>query len=122
MPEEKSFGGVGLSEAIQHLRGELAGAMAQAPKTGLRFQPGPIELSLQVAVTNNFGGRAGIKWWVIEAGAEASRDVLHTQALRLSLIPVFLDENGEVRDVLISGGEESSAQTHSVDLAEGAAE
>lgn len=122
MPEEKSFAGVGLSDAIQQLRSELANAMARAPKTGLRFQPGPVELSLQVAVTNNLGGKAGIKWWVIEAGAEASREVVNTQTLKLSLTPVFLDENGEARDVLISGSEETSKPTHPLDLAQGAAE
>jgi hypothetical protein len=107
MPEDEAVAGrVGLSEAIQSLRSELVDAMSHAPNVGLRFQPGPVELTLEVAVTTSGGGEAGIKWWLIEAGVSASRSSVTTQTLKLSLQPVFLDGNGEMLDVLVSGIEE----------------
>jgi hypothetical protein len=100
--------GVGLAEAIEALRAELVEAMSKAPKVGLRFKPGPVQVTLQVSVTKNAGGKAGIKWWLVEAGADASRGSASTQTVTVSLQPVYLDEHGEVRDVLVSGEDTSN--------------
>jgi hypothetical protein len=99
-------GGVGLAEAIEALRAELAQAMENAPEHGVRFRPGPVELTVEAALTKNFGGKAGIKWWLIEAGGEASRGTVVTQTLKITLQPVLLTDR-EVRDLIISGADDS---------------
>ena len=95
-------GGVSLSAAIGALRDELmhavwAGQFAYQlngqPRT-LRFKPAPIEVTLQVAVTSTGTAKAGVKWWLIEAGAELSREKVATQTVKLTLEPAMFDESG----------------------------
>lgn len=100
-------GGVGLAEAIEALRSELTQAMIMGVGQGLRFTPGPVELTVEAAVTKNFGGKAGIKWWLVEAGTDASRQSVVTQSLKISLQPVVVDSHGKIVDALISGQEAS---------------
>jgi hypothetical protein len=102
-------GGVDLAEAIEALRSQLNQAMRKAPETGLRFRPGPVELTVQAALTRNAGGKTGIKWWLIEASGEASRQSVITQTLKISLQPVQVNALGEVIDALISGTENPAA-------------
>lgn len=101
-------GGVGLAEAIEALRAELVQAMASAPVEGVRFRPGPVELTVEAALTKNVGGKAGIKWWLIEAGGEASRESVVTQTLTITLQPVLLNARGEAVDLIISGRDDST--------------
>ena len=104
-------GGVDLTEAIEALRSQLSQTMDSAPRRGLRFQPGPVELTVQAALTKGVGGSAGIKWWLIEAGGEISRQSVITQTLKISLQPVFVDDQGEVGDALISGTEDPAGDS-----------
>lgn len=85
---ESTPNGVGLAEAIQSLRQELWEAMVAGTGSEVRFRVDSIELTAETAVTKTVGGNAGIKWWLVEAGAEASRDSLATQTLKLSLTPL----------------------------------
>lgn len=102
-------GGVRLAEAIEALRSELAQAMVTAPAEGVRFRPGPVELTVEAALTKNVGGKAGIKWWLIEAGGEASRESVVTQTLTISLQPVLVNTQGEAVDLVISDQDDSPA-------------
>ncbi|MCM3487546.1 hypothetical protein M3684_17970 [Kocuria rosea] len=100
-------GAVELAGAIQALRDELTEAISQAPPRGVRFGVGPIELTVEAAVTKNLGGNLGIKWWLLDAGGNASRETMVTQTLTLTLEPVLVRENPdthqiEVVDVLVS--------------------
>ncbi|MEX5300889.1 trypco2 family protein [Kocuria sabuli] len=92
---------VGLAQAIEALRAELTEAMNLAPEEGVRFEVGPVELTVEAAVTTAGGANAGIKWWLIEAGAEVSRESVSTQTLHLTLQPVRMekDEHGIFRKV-----------------------
>lgn len=106
-------GAVGLARAIQALRDELTEAISQAPPRGVRFGLGSIEVTVEAAVTKNFGGNIGIKWWLLDAGGEVSREKVVTQTLKLTLDPVLVQENPgthqvEVVDVLVSDLDESS--------------
>ncbi|MDR7161736.1 trypco2 family protein [Arthrobacter sp. BE255] len=104
MPDNEELPeGVDLAEAIEALRSQLNEAMEKSPETGLRFRPGPVELTVQAALTKNVVGKAGIRWWLIEAGGEASRQSAITQTLKISLQPVQVNPRGEVVDALISG-------------------
>lgn len=108
MPEDVGLpGGVGLSEAIEALREELTTAMTSGATSIMRFKAGPVELTVEAALTKNFGGKTGIKWWLVEASAEASLQSVVTQTLKLTLQPATLDNEGRVVEPLISGVEGS---------------
>jgi len=51
----------------------------------LRFKPAAVELTLQLAVTTEGTAKAGVKWWLIEAGGELARKKVATQTVKLSL-------------------------------------
>lgn len=67
----------------------------------LRFKPAPIEVSLQVAVTGTGTAKAGVKWWLIEAGGEVAYEKASTQTVKLMLEPVLFDEKGQQVELLI---------------------
>lgn len=116
-------GGIGLAEAIEALRMELTAAMITGTGQSIRFKPGPVELTVQAALTKSIGGNAGIKWWLIEAGADASRQTAVTQTLKISLQPAVLNSRGEWVDVQISGRDESpTGRPHRADSLTGAKE
>jgi hypothetical protein len=85
-----------LAGAIAALRLELLEAWRAGAGERLRFRPAPVELTLQVAVTREGKVDAGVRWWVVSAGGEASRGSTVTQTVKLTLDPVFVDERGRV--------------------------
>ena len=88
-----------LSEAIQNLRSELLAAMQADASEALRFRLGPIEMELEVEVTREVSGKGGLKWWLIEAGAEAKRGTSATHKIKLVLEPITaLGQRPEVSD------------------------
>lgn len=102
-------GGVSVSAAIAALRTELmqavwAGQFAYElngqPRV-LRFKPAPIEVTLQVAVTSAGTGKAGVKWWLVEAGGELSREKVTTQTVKLTLEPQMFDASGRQVELLV---------------------
>lgn len=103
-PLSESKGMVGLSEALIALREELLTAWqeGEGDDRRLRFRiPEPIELTFQVAVTQEGKANAGVKWWLLSLGGEASRGSQVTQTLRLKLAPVMYDpKTGQARDVV----------------------
>lgn len=91
-----------LADAIQALRRELAVAVREGVGEDLQFSLGPIELELQVAVSREAGGEAGIKFWVVSIGGRGSRSSTSVHTVKLSLTPI--SASGEVR--VASIGEE----------------
>lgn len=79
-----------LSDAIQNLRGELTIAMQRASedKDALHFQLGPIEMELEVAATRVAEGKAGIKWWLVEAGVGGKLESSSKHKIKLVLAPL----------------------------------
>jgi hypothetical protein len=106
-------GRVSLSAAIAALRDELvhavwAGQFAyqlNGQARTLRFKPAPIEVSLQVAVTGKGTAKAGVNWWLIEAGGEVAREKVATQTVKLTLEPVMFDEQGQQVELLIDAAD-----------------
>jgi hypothetical protein len=86
-------GAVPLSAAIAALRDELMAAWADGQHRSVRFKPSPVELTLQVAVTQDRQGGAKVRWWLIELGAEMSRQSVATQTVKLTLEPRFFEES-----------------------------
>jgi len=94
-------GGVPLAMAIRALRGELMQAWTAAQGQPLRFKVAPVELTLEVAVTWTGKGTAGIKWWLLQAGGQVSREKATTQTIKLTLDPVTQDAQGNVVGIFI---------------------
>jgi hypothetical protein len=76
-----------LSDVIRDLRAELDSAIKDAPADGLRFELGPIDLEVSVAVERSAGGSAKVRFWVIDLGPEASATRSSTQRVKLTLQP-----------------------------------
>jgi Trypsin-co-occurring domain 2 len=84
---------VPLAEAVHALRAELVSAIEEGEGEALRFGVGPVELELQVEVSREVGGKAGIQFWLVSIGGEGSRSSGSVHTVRLTLSPV--DERGE---------------------------
>jgi hypothetical protein len=88
-------GWVGLPEAIESLRADLAAAWWDGRQHRVRFRVDPVELTVQVGVTKTGKGAAGIKWQILTLGGERSKEVATTQTLKLRLTPVLFDDQGK---------------------------
>jgi hypothetical protein len=98
---------VGLAEAIEALRTELSGAMLFGHGEGMQFELQPIELILQVAVSDAGSGK--ISWKVLELGA--SRESTSTQTMKLTLTPIWKRRDGTmVRDFTIAAADADQDQ------------
>lgn len=90
---------VGLADAIEALREELIEAVTRGENQVLQFGLEPVELTIQVAVTKNAGGKVG--WMVLEA--DATYEKVATQTLTLKLAPLWEREDGtRTRDFAIA--------------------
>ena len=80
-------GGVELAAVIGQLREELSKAAKAGAGDEFRFEVGPIELELTVAVSKDAGPNAKVKFWVAELGADARLNSTNTQKIKLTLDP-----------------------------------
>jgi Trypsin-co-occurring domain 2 len=63
-----------------------AAALAKDPE--LQFNVGPVNVEFTLMTRHEGGGRAGIRFWVVEAGASAGVAGESTQKVTLALTPV----------------------------------
>lgn len=87
-----------LSDVVRELRSELLAAMKQGKGEALRFKLKPVEMEFTVGVTGSIGGKAGIKFWVLDVEANAKRDSSATHKIKLVLEPV--GEDGREPDLI----------------------
>ena len=80
--------GIPLADAVRALRRELEVAVRQAEDEEIKFALGPVDLELQVEVSNGIEGEAGISFWLVSLGGRASRTAATTHTVRLHLSPV----------------------------------
>lgn len=78
---------VELAELIGQLRTELTKAMHSGEDEELRFEVGPVELELTVAVQRDGAAGAKVKFWVVELGADVKAAAGSTQRIKLTLDP-----------------------------------
>jgi hypothetical protein len=78
---------VELAELIKQLRAELTDAMHAGEGADLRFEAGPVELELAVAVDKEARPGAKVRFWVVELGADVKAASSATQRIRLTLKP-----------------------------------
>jgi hypothetical protein len=76
-----------LSDVIADLRAELDAARRAGAGEDLRFELGPVELEVSVAVQKDAGGGAKVKFWVVELGADGKVSSTATQRIKLTLHP-----------------------------------
>jgi Trypsin-co-occurring domain 2 len=76
-----------LASVIRDLRAELQAAIEVGGAEALRFELGPIELELAVAVERADSGGGKVRFWVVELGAGRKKDTAATQRIKLSLTP-----------------------------------
>lgn len=81
------MGGLELASVLRQLRTELNEAMDDAEGERLRFELGPVELSLTVTIGREATPGAKIRFWVIEAGVDASISRDSVQEIKLVLSP-----------------------------------
>jgi hypothetical protein len=81
---------IGLADAIAALREELLAAMDEGQGAPMRFRLEPVELSLQVAVTKEAGGKIG--WNVLGLGGSYTSAATQTLVLRLE--PTWRQDDG----------------------------
>lgn len=81
------MGDLELASVVRQLRAELNAAMSDANGERLRFELGPVELSLTVTVSREVSPEAKIRFWVIESGAEAKVAREAVQEIKLVLTP-----------------------------------
>ena len=76
-----------LSDVIAELRSELDTARQAGAGEELRFELGPVELEVSVALQKDASGGAKVKFWVVELGAEGKVSSTATQRIKLILNP-----------------------------------
>lgn len=90
---------MGIADAVDTLRRELADAIERGDGKALRFSVNGIELELSVACEISAGGKASFK--VLGIGAELNaggKDVV-THKVKLSLMPSNGKDGGSIRVV-----------------------
>lgn len=61
--------------------------MRAAEDEPLQFAVGPVELEATIVVAEEAGVRGGVKFWVVEAGADAKEIEARTHRVKLTLNP-----------------------------------
>jgi Trypsin-co-occurring domain 2 len=83
--------GIPLADLIDAVRGELEVAALNAVDQKLQFEVQDVQLEVEIATTGTKGAGAGIKVWVVNIGAKASKSDANTQKVTLKLGPVSPD-------------------------------
>ncbi|WP_194908972.1 trypco2 family protein [Catenulispora rubra] len=76
-----------LASVIRDLRVELEQAVVAADGAALRFELGPIELEVSVALEREAGSGTKVRFWVVQAGADGKIGTTNTQRVKLTLTP-----------------------------------
>lgn len=101
------MGGLELAAVLRQLRAELNEALADAEGERLRFELGPVDLALTVTIGREATPGAKIRFWVIEAGADAKLSRESVQEIKLVLSPrdmkAPLGPDGQPKPPLIEG-------------------
>jgi NTP-dependent ternary system trypsin peptidase co-occuring protein len=79
---------IGLAEMIENLRSELEASLEKGVNRAVAFDIDKVDLELTVVIARKQEGKAGVAFWVVNAGGsvEAGRDITHT--FNLTLLPV----------------------------------
>ncbi|SEG88283.1 hypothetical protein SAMN05216223_11928 [Actinacidiphila yanglinensis] len=79
--------GMELADAVEAVRAGLMEGAVRGTGAEVRFEVGEIHMEFTVELQRTRTGRGGVKAWVVEAGAEASRATSTTHTVSLTLQP-----------------------------------
>ncbi len=79
-----STGELGLADMLGGLRRELEEAQRRAAGEELRFGVADVEVEATVQITRTAEGRAGIQFWVVQAGGDYARGNATTHRIKLN--------------------------------------
>ncbi len=82
---------VHLATALESLRNELEQAYEQGKDRLVRFRVTDVTLTVQAVARREKEGGGKLRWWLIEAGGQASAANETTQTLVLTLTPGLYD-------------------------------
>ena len=88
--------GVELAEFVDALRDQIRIAQAGADPA-LPIEVGPITLEFTVTTRREGAGKAGVKFWVVDAGVSGKLGHESTQKVTMQLIPRAPDGQGPAR-------------------------
>ncbi len=88
--------GVGLADAIDQVRQELAAAIERGRDSPVAFRAGPVELEFQVEITGTEGVDAGVRVWVVSIGAQGERATSRSHRVSIQLTPVDRQGNDQL--------------------------
>jgi hypothetical protein len=100
---EEENGFLDLASALEGLRTELETALHESKDQLVRFRAESITLTVQAVAKREAKGGAKIRWWLVEAGGEASRSTETLQTLVLTLTPGVHDPSGVLGPLEVSG-------------------
>jgi hypothetical protein len=96
-----------LADMIREIREQLTTALADGDGRMLRFELGPVEIEASVVLTQEGGGDAKVRLWVVDAGANGKYAQAETQRVSLTLTPKVVPPGGGVPSTaMIAGGED----------------
>jgi hypothetical protein len=93
-----AFDRIGLAEWLQALRAELLTAQREGDGADLRFRIDAVEVEFEIRTSREGMGKGGVRFWVVEAGADTKLGSELTQRLRLTLGAVSGDSDFLVGD------------------------
>ncbi|MGW7529992.1 trypco2 family protein [Streptomyces sp. NPDC054783] len=93
---------VELSDVIKQLRQELKEAVSAGDGQDLRFELGPVELELTVAIEKAASTGAKVRFWVVDANMDGKVAAISTQRIHLTLEPRQITASGQQR-VMVTG-------------------
>ena len=100
-PVVHANGPVGLAEAIRQVREQLNIAQNEGRGKDLQFRLGEVQLQFQVEFIREGGGDAGVKLWVVTAGAKGSVTSSRTHTLTVTMAPQRMNDDGSVEELLV---------------------
>lgn len=76
-----------LADVIRDLREQIQLAQIDGADKDLKFELGPVEVELTVAVSSEDTGAAKVRFYVVEVGGSLKDSEVSTQKLKLTLTP-----------------------------------
>ena len=76
-----------LAEAVEAVRSELIHAKKLGEGSSMAFEVGPVEMQFTVVLTREDKANAGVKVWVLEAGASGTLTGQLTHQVKITLHP-----------------------------------
>ena len=83
---DSEIAGIQLAEFLEALRDQLKAAKVSADPD-LPIEVGPVTVEFSLTTRREGTGKAGVKFWVVDAGGSATVGRDHTQKITMQLIP-----------------------------------